>query len=366
MYLHDKLAQRIVERTQKIIPYPINVMDHTGIIIASTNPARKYQKHGGAVLALTELKPIEISNISMPDFPNVKPGINLPIIFEDQAIGVIGISGPIEEVRPFGQMMRMAAEMVVEYTSMLEMTRWSEHRLEELLLECIEPNASVEHITNMAAQLNVNISHKHAICIINVEESEHQQELTHVLNSWSRRRLKAKYSFKSTIVLLNVTEKEANHSDNIDDWRSITTYLSDSLSFPFRCALGAIYQKPENIYQAFESTKAVMQVGERLNPEAKYYRFADYELPALLEGRLSDWQKERLSTYAKDLELIDPTLLSTALCWFDNNCEIKATSAKLFIHPNTLRYRIKRIEEICNINLHSYHDMCRLYLSLIL
>ncbi|QXO15946.1 helix-turn-helix domain-containing protein [Vibrio ostreae] len=44
----------------------------------------------------------------------------------------------------------------------------------------------------------------------------------------------------------------------------------------------------------------------------------------------------------------------------------KKTSAKLYVHPNTLRYRIKRVEEICNINLHHYNDMCCLYFSLIL
>ncbi len=366
MYLHDKLAQRIVDRTQKIIPYPLNVMDETGIIIASTNPARKYQKHGGAVLALAEVKPIEIAENMMADFPNVKPGINLPIFFENRAIGVIGISGPIEEVRPFGELVKMAAEMVVEYASMLEMTRWSEHKLEELLLECIDPNASLEHITDMAAQLKADIFHNHAICVIHVEQSEDQLKLTNALNMWSRKRLKAIYSFKSNIVLLNVSEKETQHPEQIDDWRSLTTYLSESLNIPFHCALGAIYRKPQELPLAFESAMAVMQVGQRLQSDTRFYTFSDYELPALLEGRLANWQTEKLSVYAKKLEASDPTLVSTALCWFDNDCDIKETSAKLFIHPNTLRYRIKRIEEICDINLHQYNDMCRLYLSLIL
>lgn len=72
MHLHEELAQRIVDRAQKIIKHPINVMDETGIIIASTNPARKYQKHGGAILALSELKPIEISSTMLADFPQRK------------------------------------------------------------------------------------------------------------------------------------------------------------------------------------------------------------------------------------------------------------------------------------------------------
>lgn len=366
MQLHELLAQRIVDRAQKIIKYPLNVMDETGIIIASTNPARKYQKHGGAVLALSELKPIEISETMLPEFPNVKPGVNLPIVFNNEPIGVIGISGPLEEVRPLGEMVKMAAEMVVEYTSMLEMTRWSERKLEELLLECIDKNTSLEHITNMAAQLKVDIFNHHAICVINVDDSEDQKEVIKVLNNWSRKRLKAEFSYKTTLVLLNVSECELGEGKELDDWQSLSNYLSKSLSIPFCCSLGAVYSQPQELPFAFESAMAVMKSGQRLKPKARFYPYSDFELPALFEGSLSHWQRNKLATHAQQLEINDPTLINTILCWFENNCDIKKTSTKLYIHPNTLRYRLKRVEEICHINLHHYNDMCRLYFSLIL
>lgn len=366
MQLHEQLAQRIVDRAQKIIKYPLNVMDETGIIIASTNPARKYQKHGGAVLALSEMKPIEISENMLPEFPNVKPGVNLPIVFNNQAIGVIGISGPLEDVRPFGEMVKMAAEMVVEYTSMLEMTRWSERKLEELLLECIDKNASLEHITNMAAQLKVDIFNHHAICVIDVQDSEAQKEVLKALNSWSRKRLKAEYSYNTSLVLLNVSEGEQAEGQIIDDWQSLSTYLNESLKVPFRCSLGAVYHHPQELPFAFESAMAVLKSGQRLKPKARFYPYQDYELPALFEGSLSHWQRDKLTAHVQQLEQADPTLVHTMLSWFENNCDIKKTSAKLYVHPNTLRYRIKRVEEICHINLHHYNDMCRLYFSLIL
>ncbi|MFZ6042140.1 sugar diacid recognition domain-containing protein [Vibrio natriegens] len=366
MQLHEKLAQRIVERAQKIIKYPLNVMDETGIIIASTNPARKYQKHGGAVLALSELKTIEISENMLPEFPHVKPGVNLPIVFNEEPIGVIGISGPLDEVRPFGEMVKMAAEMVVEYTSMMEMTRWSERKLEELLLECIDRNASQEHIINMAAQLKVDIFHNHAICVIEVENTENQKEVSQVLNNWSRKRLKAEYSYTTSLVLLNVFDSEFESDKTIDDWQSIKGYLNDSLKVPFHCSLGAVYNKPEELPFAFESAMAVMKSGQRLQPKARFYPYKEFELPALFEGSLSHWQRDKLSTHGQQLELNDATLIHTILCWFENNCDIKQTSAKLYIHPNTLRYRMKRVEEICDINLHHFSDMCRLYFSLIL
>ena len=49
--LNTAIAQKIVQRTMKIIENSVNVMDENGIIIASGNPSRLNQKHTGAVLA---------------------------------------------------------------------------------------------------------------------------------------------------------------------------------------------------------------------------------------------------------------------------------------------------------------------------
>lgn len=366
MQLNEQLAQRIVDRAQKIIKYPLNVMDVTGIIIASSNPARKYQKHGGAVLALSELKPIEISSQMLPEFPNAKAGVNLPIIFNGEAIGVIGISGPLLEVRPFGEMVKMAAEMVVEYASMMEKTRWSERKQEEFLLEWIESTSDFEHISNLAAQLKINIYRPHTICIIEVENSEGHKTLNKVLNAWSRKRLKAEYSYKQTIVLLNATEQEYRNQTEIDDWKSLSQHLSASMPISFSCSCGDIYVEPKQLPYAFASSLAVMSCGQRIKPSQNFYSFNEYELPALFEGRLSCWQQDKLATHAKKLEQTDPSLITTLLCWFENNCDNKSTSSALYIHPNTLRYRLKRVEEICQIDIHSYKEMCHLYFSLIL
>jgi len=362
MQLHEHLAHRIVERTQKIIKFPLNVMDETGIIIASSVSARKFQRHAGAVLALSELKPIEISERMLPDFPNVKPGINMPIIFDGIAIGVIGISGPLAEVRPLGQMVKMAAEMVVEYTSMLEKTRWSERKREEFLLEWIDRSADFEHITSMATQFKINVNRSHAICIIEVANFEDHKVLLKSLDFWSRKRLKAQYSNRQTIILLHAFKKE--HS--LDDWQSLQHHLKETLTIPYYSALGDIYPKPNDIPDAFESARAVLKSGKRLKPDLKFYQFNDYELPALLEGSLACWQRNKLMGHFSALEKTDPSLIKTIRCWFENNCDNKETSSILYIHPNTLRYRIKKVEEICQINLHNYTDVCRLYFSLMM
>ncbi|WVM90882.1 sugar diacid recognition domain-containing protein [Halopseudomonas pachastrellae] len=44
----------------------------------------------------------------------VKPGINLPLLHAGRLVGVLGITGDPEQVRPFAELLRMTAEMLVE------------------------------------------------------------------------------------------------------------------------------------------------------------------------------------------------------------------------------------------------------------
>ena len=103
----------------------------------------------------------------------------------------------------------------------------------------------------MAAQLKVDIFNHHAICVIEVSNSEDQKEVVRVLNSWSRKRLKAEYSYKTNLVLLNVSDKEKSGEVNIDDWQSITAYLSETLKVSFHCSIGAIYSQPRDLHYSY-------------------------------------------------------------------------------------------------------------------
>ena len=41
-----------------------------------------------------------------------------------------------------------------------------------------------------------------------------------------------------------------------------------------------------------------------------------------------------------------PELMTTLWCYLDNGRSLEATARELFVHPNTVRYRLKRISEV--------------------
>ncbi|MBI4333545.1 MAG: helix-turn-helix domain-containing protein [Chloroflexi bacterium] len=40
------------------------------------------------------------------------------------------------------------------------------------------------------------------------------------------------------------------------------------------------------------------------------------------------------------------------------------TARDLFLHPNTVKYRLQKVEELCGVSLHSAEDLMNLQLAL--
>lgn len=57
-------------------------------------------------------------------------------------------------------------------------------------------------------------------------------------------------------------------------------------------------------------------------------------------------------------------LLDTLRCYFDANLNINETAERLFLHINTLRYRLKRVEELTNTSFQKAYDRTNLYIAL--
>ena len=54
------------------------------------------------------------------------------------------------------------------------------------------------------------------------------------------------------------------------------------------------------------------------------------------------------------LESLDRETLSTIQCFFENNLNVSETSRKLFVHRNTLVYRLEKIKRITGLDLREF------------
>ncbi|MCT4832893.1 CdaR family transcriptional regulator, partial [Pseudomonas aeruginosa] len=136
--LDSTLAQHIVDRAMAILPHNINVMDAQGMIIGSGDPSRLHTRHEGAQLVLANRRVVEIDEQAAACLRGVRPGVNLPLLHAERLVGVLGITGAPEVVRPYAELVRMAAEMLMEQRQMQDERHWQRQRHEAWLRQLLD------------------------------------------------------------------------------------------------------------------------------------------------------------------------------------------------------------------------------------
>ena len=109
---HD-LAQDIVDRAMAILPCNVNVMDSQGLILGSGEPERINTRHEGAQLVLANGRVVELDVDAAKCLKGVQPGVNLPLMLDGRLIGVLGLTGEPQQLRTYGELVRMTAEMLL-------------------------------------------------------------------------------------------------------------------------------------------------------------------------------------------------------------------------------------------------------------
>ena len=60
----------------------------------------------------------------------------------------------------------------------------------------------------------------------------------------------------------------------------------------------------------------------------------------------------------------DNNLIEILETYLNENCNITVTAERLFLHRNTLKYKIKKIEELLNCDLHNFNDCMKVKIAL--
>ena len=97
MNLSANFAMQMVEELSAIINQHINLIDNDGTIIASTDKSRIGSCHMGAKRMIDDGLPYLIIE-SDTEYIGSKKGVNLPIVVDEEIVGIIGITGDRHDV----------------------------------------------------------------------------------------------------------------------------------------------------------------------------------------------------------------------------------------------------------------------------
>lgn len=347
--LTEQQAQSIVDRMMNVIPYNVNIMDDKGMIIGSGDKNRLYKLHEGAMEAISNKKMIEISEGGLC----TKPGVNTPIIFKGKIIGVIGITGVPKEVRPFVELVRITAELLVNQEYVLFQRKINEQLKEEFLYELIYLNNEYsQDFKERGASLGIDVSIPRVAVVLNFREDYIGKVKSKLVNFLRNDEFYLKLN-PSTIVIFMYYDS------------FVTKRLERFLCKEEECCFQIGVGYSENILgTSFKQATKALGIGKKLENERKIYLYKDVAFISLLSSfKGNNEMKKIIENLETENQL---NLLSTLSTYINMNGQVNKSAEELHIHRNTLNYRLEKVEEVTGKNPKKFIDLFQLYTAYIL
>ena len=344
MELKPELAQSIVYHMMTQIPYNINIMNKKGYIIASGNKSRINTLHVGAVDAIKQRKTLPMEQ----QYGNHgQPGVNMPLKFKNEIIGVVGITGDPNKVTPLASLLKTAVELLLQQKQENE----QEHEIEKVKQRFIYRWINVSKYQNPqldselveeANRLNINLAKQRLVIaiagssqIIKNLKLDQETIIFSLTNHIELIILSSKH--QETYIQQKLEHQEIEYG--ISNWGNLLGRLAEQAVTTLR--LSNIFGKPS--FRHYSQVSFIKQVLD-----------SDLNLIAVND------QYEALLKRKDGKELID-TIREFIKC----NMSVNQTAHNLFVHRNTLNNRLLRIKKLFELDPKNTEDLFQLFIGYI-
>ncbi len=188
------------------------------------------------------------------------------------------------------------------------------------------------------------------------------------------------YSDKSPDFVVPICDTECvliKFSDkSSEDYRSFSEYadflsqsIYDELGKNIDIYIGGTVDSLDKLLESYFQAVDTLRMSEKYMIKGNVHSYKEFILIKTLEGL----DKESLKGYffvladEKTVKLFkDDEMITTAEEFLNNNLNISETARKLFLHRNTLTYRLEKIERITGLDIRKFSDAVSFRMILLL
>lgn len=380
MIIPRKQMQNIVEELEDTIQKNINIMDETGCIIASSDMSRIGTYHSGAQQVISQ-KLEELVICSQDQYAGAKNGINLPIIIEDEIVGVVGITGEKEEVQILGKIIQKMTKILIMDSYQNNQKKIMENMKNNFVFSWLfasEDSTETEENMNFRGQLlGIDINLNRVVVVLGIvhkkqdekiREAEVEQKLYDRIIKEIRRCLKQDsqhlvFQIGTKLVIFFHSSKTIEVCNVV---KQITQSVEKQYDCMVYCGIGTAGTNRIEIRRSYREADTACNLAMRLkNRRIKVYSDADIEL--LLEN-ISKHDREmfvkRVFKDCQEGEII--RWVQLLRCYSENNGSITKTAEDCFIHKNTLQYRLTKLKEMTGYDPRNIKESIPLYIAMLI
>jgi len=363
MLLSKHVAEQIVSQLSKVVEQHINIMDTQGMIISSTDPLRIGTVHGGAQKIIDE-KLSELMIESDQAFIGSKSGINLPIEFNGEIIGVIGMTGHYDQVYKYGQIIKKMTEILLLDTYKREQyiieQKAKDRFLEEWIFGRYETNHPNE-FQQRAISLGIDVKSPKRILVFSVRSLEGklmddqiQTDISHRIRIYLKSIFQA-FLFRTATLFICVFNQLEN-----EEILRIAHEIDYQVRKQYKCQIfiGIDSHETKPITVSFKNANAALQLSLKSSQTINLFDTLNFDI-YITRMNLSD-RMHFIETLFPNLPMKEiAEMMHILKIFYENEGSINEASKALFIHKNTLQYRLSKIESMTG---HDPRKISRAYL----
>jgi carbohydrate diacid regulator len=368
--------QKIVNRLMNILGKNINIMDTKGVIIASGDSTRIGSFHEGAKIAASRKIDVIIDDSNIEYYKGTKKGINIPLFYNGEVIGVVGITGEPKEIIGFGRIIKELVELMVqEYENKKYETLHSRAMVSFIKEILNHPNIGHEEekiLESRAKLIGFDIKKQRSLIVADIR-GFNDFILSKNLKEIDIQELKEN--------IVEFIKSKLNHDEIVfnfnEDRFVIILYSKNPMSFckelqegikkrfNLSCiiGIGPGCKDIKDYHTSFKIANELIDIGRKIDKDV--LDFKDHKIELLIHN-LSIDSALFFEEYKDILNSKNKDIIDTIKVYFESGMNINLASKKLFIHRNTLTYRLNKIKEEFNVHITNPYVCMKVYISILI
>ena len=339
--ISSQILQTTIDELHTITRVDFSIMDTEGNEVASTTPT-------------DYLNPQSIVQFAdSPADSQVVQGAHFFKVYDDKKLEFILVSrGLSDDAYMLGRVaVSQIQNLIIAYRERLDKNNF----IQNLLLD----NLLMIDVYNRARKLHIDTEARRIVYIIETkyEKDSTAMEIVKSLFSNHARDFITAVDEKSIILVQELKEKDG-YEEVEQTARMLRDMLNAEAMSSVKIAYGTIVKEIRQVSRSYKEAKMAMDVGKIFYSEKSIIAYNTlgigrmiYQLPIPL---CQMFMKEVFTDTTPDS--FDEETLTTINKFFENNLNVSETARQLYIHRNTLVYRLEKLQKSTGLDIRVFED----------
>jgi len=340
LIMSNRLFQGLVHQMRDTIDATIGVVDETATIIACSDLSRVGTTNEFVSLDLSDSHDIFIRDgfTYKPFGSRVKP---------DYAVFVEGVD---DAAAKYASILAITLSNIKQYYD-------EKYDRNNFIKNVILDNVLPGDIVIKARELHFNAEISRAVFLIRIISANDISAYDVIQNLFPDKNKDFVFNITETDIVLVKELKSAVDSKDLEKLaRSIADTLSSEFYTRVNVGIGTAVVGVKDLARSFKEAQMALEVGKVFDTDKVIVSYENLGIARLIYHLPTTLCDTFLHEVFKvgSIESLDHETLFTIQKFFENNLNVSETSRKLFVHRNTLVYRLEKIKKLTGLDLREF------------